>query len=51
MVRMALLKRNEKLGEACYGLGAFINAVSRGSLFTITKAVKAHIPLVVFPVN
>ena len=51
MVRMALLKRNEKLVEACYGLVAFINAGSRGSVFTITKAVKAHIPLVVFPVN
>jgi predicted Rossmann fold nucleotide-binding protein DprA/Smf involved in DNA uptake len=51
MVRMALLKRNERLVEACYGLVAFINAGSRGSVFTIKKAVKAHLPLVVFPVN
>ncbi|MFC1771360.1 DNA-processing protein DprA [Candidatus Margulisiibacteriota bacterium] len=51
IIRMALLKRNEKLVEACYGLVAFITAGSKGSIFTITKAVKAHLPLVVFPVN
>ncbi len=51
LVRMALLKRNEKLVEACYGLVAFINAGSKGSIFTISKAVKAHLPLVVFPVG
>jgi hypothetical protein len=51
MVRIALLKRNEKLVQACYGLVAFINASSKGSIFTITKAVKAHLPLVVFPVD
>ncbi|MFC1771062.1 DNA-processing protein DprA [Candidatus Margulisiibacteriota bacterium] len=51
IIRMALLKRNEKLVEACYGLVAFITTASKGSIFTITKAVKAHLPLVVFPVN
>ncbi|MFC1771513.1 DNA-processing protein DprA [Candidatus Margulisiibacteriota bacterium] len=51
IIRLALLKRNENLVEACYGLVAFITAGSKGSIFTITKAVKAHLPLVVFPVN
>lgn len=51
MVRIALLKRNEKLVQACYGVVAFITAGSKGSVFTITKAVKAHLPLVVFPVG
>ena len=49
MVKMALLMRNEKLVEACYGLVAFINPSSKGSLFTIKKAIKKHIPIVVFP--
>ena len=51
IVRMALLKRNEKLVQASYGVVAFITAGSKGSLFTISKAVKAHLPLVVFPVS
>jgi hypothetical protein len=51
LVRVALLKRNERLIEACYGLVAFIAAGSRGSMFTISKAVKKHLPLVVFPVG
>jgi hypothetical protein len=51
MVRIALLKRNEKLVQASYGLVAFITAGSKGSIFTINKAVKAHLPLVVFPVG
>ncbi len=51
IVRMALLKRNEKLVEACYGLVGFITKGSKGSIFTISKTVKAHLPLVVFPVD
>jgi hypothetical protein len=51
MVRIALLKRNERLVEACYGVVAFINPGSRGTIFTITKAIKKHLPIVVFPVN
>jgi hypothetical protein len=51
MIRMALLGRNEKLVAACYGIVAFITADAKGSLFTITKAIKSHLPIVVFPVN
>ncbi len=51
VVKMALLKRNERLIEACYGLVAFLVPGSKGTLFSITKAVKAHLPLVVFPIN
>jgi len=50
-IRMALLQRNERLVKACYGLVAFIMPGSKGSLFTITKAIKAHLPVVVFPVG
>jgi hypothetical protein len=51
LIKIALLKRNEKLVQACYGLVAFIMPESKGSLFTISKTVKAHLPLVVFPVG
>jgi hypothetical protein len=51
LARLALLLRNQRLVEACYGLVAFINPDSRGSIFTIKKAVQKHLPLVVFPVN
>ena len=51
LVKMALLSRNERLVEACYGLVAFVTRESRGSLFTIRKVVQAHKPLVVFPVD
>lgn len=51
VVRMALLLRNQRLVEACYGVVAFINGSSRGSIFTIKKAVKSHMPLVVFPID
>ncbi len=48
---MALLKRNERLIEACYGLVAFLMPASKGTIFTISKAVNAHLPLEVFPVD
>jgi len=51
LIKIALLKRNERLVEACYGVTAFLMPNSKGTLFTISKAVKAHLPLVVFPVN
>jgi len=51
MARVALLKRNEMLVDACYGIVAFINADSKGTIYTIKKAVRNHRPLVVFPVN
>jgi hypothetical protein len=51
VARLALLHRNERLIQACYGLVAFIAPGSRGSIFTISKAVKKHLRLVVFPVG
>lgn len=50
-VRLALLKRNERLVEACYGLAAFMMPASKGTSHTVSLAVKAHLPVVVFPVN
>lgn len=49
MVKMGLLLRNQKLVEACYGLVAFIDGSSKGSLFTIKKAVSKHLTVVIFP--
>ena len=51
LVRLALLHRNERLVEACYGLVAFITGDSRGSIFTIKKAAQKRMPLVVFPID
>jgi hypothetical protein len=51
LIKFALLKRNEKLVNACYGLLAFLMPSSRGTLFTISKAVQAKIPVVVFPIG
>jgi len=51
MIKTALLQRNVRLIQACYGLTAFITPDSRGSLFTIKQAVKHHLPLVVFPID
>ena len=50
VLKTAYLSRNERLVEAGYGLVAFINGDSRGSVFTIKKAAKKHLPLVVFPI-
>jgi len=49
LIKMALLFRNQKLVEACYGLVTFIDGHSRGSIFTIQKAASKRMPLVVFP--
>jgi hypothetical protein len=51
LVRLALLKRNERLIQACYGLVAFVMPGSKGTLFTISKAIQSHLPLVVFPIG
>ena len=49
VVKMGLLLRNQRLVDACYGLVAFIDGHSRGSLFTIKKAAQKRLTLVVFP--
>ena len=49
IVKMGLLLRNQRLVDACYGLVAFIDSHSRGSLFTIKKATEKRLTVVVFP--
>tara|TARA_B100000315_G_C14388392_1_gene500728 strand:+ start:109 stop:711 length:603 start_codon:yes stop_codon:yes gene_type:complete len=49
LIRMGLLLRNQCLVDACYGLVAFIDGHSRGSLFTIKKAASKRLVIVVFP--
>lgn len=49
IVKMGLLLRNQRLVDACYGLVAFIDSHSRGSLFTIKKATQKRLTVVVFP--
>jgi len=51
LIKLALLKRNEKLVQACYGILAFVMPSSKGTLFTISKAIQARLPVIVFPVN
>lgn len=51
MVKSALLGRNVRLVEACYGMVFFLTAGSRGSIFTLTKAIKEKMPIVIFPVE
>ncbi|NBV42540.1 hypothetical protein EBR96_07215, partial [bacterium] len=51
LVKTALLMRNIRLVDACYGLVAFITPDSRGTIFTIKKAAAKRKPLVVFPVD
>ena len=50
-VKLALLARNQKLVEACYGIVAFMTGGSRGTIYTIKKAVEQRKALVVFPVS
>lgn len=49
LIKMGLLLRNQRLVSACYGLVAFIDGHSRGSIFTIQKAAQKRLTLVVFP--
>jgi len=49
MVKIALLMRNQRLVEACYGLVAFLAPSSRGTMFSIKRAATRKVPLVVFP--
>ena len=51
LIKASLLMRNKRLVEACYGLVAFIDVQSRGSLFTIKVAAANRMPLVVFPIE
>lgn len=48
MVRTALLQRNMRLVEAVDGIIAFIQGKSSGTLFTLKKAIREHLPIVVF---
>lgn len=49
VVRTGLLQRNLRLIEAVSGIVAFLYGESRGSLFTIRKALGEHLPVVIFP--
>jgi hypothetical protein len=49
VIKAGLLFRNQLLVNACYGIVAFIDGQSRGSLFTIKKAAAKRLTLVVFP--
>jgi hypothetical protein len=49
LLKLGLLLRNQRLVEACYGLVAFIDGHSRGSIFTIKKAAAKRLVIVVFP--
>ena len=49
LVKASLLLRNQRIVEACYGLVAFIDSNSRGSILTIQKTASKRKPLVVFP--
>ncbi len=49
LIKMGLLLRNQRLVSACYGLVAFIDGNSRGSIFTIQKAAQKRLTMVVFP--
>ena len=48
LVRLALLQRNKKLVDACYGVIAFLDGHARGTVYTIKKAAEHYMPLVVF---
>jgi hypothetical protein len=48
IVKMGLLMRNQGLVDASYGLVAFIDGQSRGSIFTLKKAAEKRLTLVVF---
>ena len=48
VVRTGLLQRNLRLIEAVDGIVAFLHGESRGSLFTIRKALSEHFPVVIF---
>ncbi len=51
VIRSALLQRNVQLVEACHGIVAFLHGDSRGTLYTLTRAIKEHRPIVIFPIG
>lgn len=51
VVRTGLLQRNMRLIEAVTGVVAFLYGESRGTLFTLRKALAAHLPVVIFCVE
>ena len=51
IVRTGLLQRNLRLIEAVSGIVAFLYGESRGSLFTIRKALSEHLPVVIFCID
>jgi len=51
IVRTGLLQRNLRLIEAVDGIVAFLHGESRGSLFTIRKALSEHLPVVIFCID
>ncbi len=51
IARVALLERNVRLVKACYGVVAFIDKNSRGSIFTIKQAIKQKKKVVVCPID
>lgn len=50
-IKMALLHRNVRLVDACEGITAFLTEQSRGTFFTVKKAVEKRKKLVVFPIE
>lgn len=48
VVRTGLLQRNMRLIEAVTGIVAFLHGQSRGTLFTLRKALAEHLPVVIF---
>ena len=51
VVRTGLLQRNLRLIEAVTGVVAFLYGESRGTMFTLRKALGEHLPVVVFCVE
>ncbi|MDD5456250.1 MAG: DNA-processing protein DprA [Candidatus Margulisbacteria bacterium] len=51
IVRTGLLQRNLRLIEAVSGIVAFLYGESRGTLFTIRKALAEHLPVVIFCID
>ncbi len=51
IVRAGLLQRNLRLIDAVTGIVAFLHGDSHGTLFTLRKALNAHLPVVIFCID
>ncbi len=51
VVRAGLLARNMRLIDAVTGIVAFLHGDSHGTLFTLRKALSAHLPVVIFCID